>query len=196
MGSGTKTAFTVSVISVDPSLSRPFAAILQTPSFSPQGFPGAVDRSSAFGFPANQADMYFGPGEAAAQMNGLVVLIEIMALAMMVAQRMAGTGRSFSGMGNPSEGSSNTGPFDSSRRVQSWCGGGDPNPVTPDPTNTPGGAVTFRAGMAIDGDGSFDPRARNDPDWQPQTSLKWNGQSADASQVPYVVMSPSAARSV
>jgi hypothetical protein len=48
--------------------------------------------------------------------------------------------------------------------------------------------------MAIDGDGSHDKRATGDPAWQGRTSLKWNGRSADANSVPYVVMSPSAAR--
>jgi hypothetical protein len=49
--------------------------------------------------------------------------------------------------------------------------------------------VQFRAGMAIDADGSGG-NLFSDPDFQPDTSLHYKGEPLNANEVPYVVVPP------
>jgi len=67
---------------------------------------------------------------------------------------------------------------------------GDGTGGVPD-SNELGSAVTLEGRLRVDTDGA-PGNPYNDPDWQPETSLRLNGTPVDASKVPYVVVSPNA----
>jgi glycosyl hydrolase group 75 (putative chitosanase) len=182
------------------------------PHFSPMfTAPSLFAPSTPWGFGA--ADRYFGPTSTMLQAEMMQFLLNLLILYLLLQQMNRGAmGLGFPGLlvaslwpgaGRALGGDMSAGPSWGSRsRISGWGSDDtfDPregaNPVTEDPVGAPPGAVAFRGAMAIDGDGSFDPRASRDPAWQGRTSLKWNGRSADANQIPYVVLSPSAARSI